>query len=260
MTLRRLVLLLCFAYISFPTFAQQSSAPSTPVNKDPQAVSVLNQALAAAGGLSALTAIQDVTGTGNITYSQPQSLQGTVTVRASGLDSFRVDATLPAGVRSQTISHGQMSVTAVDGTIAQLRSQAPASPSRIFLPYFLLAPALNGAWFNLSYKGLGQLDGRSVHDIQVQQVFSGPPDVEGIIAEYHTVDFFIDASTFQISMMQDTVPKHLSRQIFFSNYTNVSGILVPFAISEQGGGLPTWTIQLNQVTFNSGLQDSDFKL
>lgn len=257
MLLKRLAIPTCLALLAFPTPAQQ--APTT-VTKDPQAVTVLNQVIGAAGGVTAISAIVDVIGTGNITYSQPSTLQGTLTVRGRGMNQFRLDATLPAGVRSQAISQGQVSATAVDGTAVQINAQAPACPSCLVLPYLLMVPALNSPWFNLSYKGIVQLDGRSVHDISVQEVIPGLPDPSGVFAEYHTVDFFIDASTFQVSMFQDTVPNHLLRQIRFSNYQTVNGILAPFSFTEQSGGLQTWSIQLTNITFNTGLQDSDFQL
>jgi hypothetical protein len=259
MVLRPLTLSFCLIFAALPTLAQQPGAINT-VAKDAQAVSVLNQVFATAGGFTALSAIQDATATGTITYSQPQGFEGTVTIRASGLGDFRIDATLPDGIRSQAVSNDQVSVTGVGGSVVTMNSQAPACPSRILLPYLLLVPALNSPGFSLSYNGLGQLDGRSVHDIQVQEVILGLPDASGIFARYHTIDFFIDATTLEILMMQDTLPQNLTRQIFFSNYQIVSGVLVPFSVSEQSGGLTTWTAAITQINFNTGLQDSDFLL
>jgi hypothetical protein len=128
--LKPFALSLCLIFAALPTFAQQPGATNT-VTKDPQAVSVLNQVFATAGGLTALSAIQDVTATGTITYFQPQGLEGAVTIRASGLGNFRIDSTLPAGIRSQAVSNDQVSVTTMGGgTLVLTNSQAPASPSR----------------------------------------------------------------------------------------------------------------------------------
>jgi hypothetical protein len=60
--------------------------------------------------------------------------------------------------------------------------------------------------------------------------------------------------------MQDVVPNHEIRQIRYSNYKSIGGILVPFSINEQLDGQATWAIEIGQIVFNTGLQDSDFQL
>jgi hypothetical protein len=240
-------------------FAQTQTSSQAPV-QDPQAVAILTQVLTAAGGQPRLSTIQDFTASGNITYDQPRNVGGNVTVRGTNLEQFRLDATLPTGIRSQAITDGQITLKTEDGTVSHLHFQAPLGPERTILPCLFLSPVLNSGGFSLSYKGIAQIDGGSVHEIEVQEVMPALVDPSGAFREYHTIDFFIDTSTFRVLMMQDTVPQHLLRQIRFSDYRNVGGILVPFSISEQSGGLPTWTIQLNQISFNSGLQDSDFQL
>jgi hypothetical protein len=248
------------AFLAALSQSVRAQQPLPTATKDPQAVAVLTQTLVAAGGLSALAAIQDVTGTGQITYFQPQNFQSSVTVRGRELDQFRLDATLPSGISAQAISNGQMTVKLASGKVIPINSDAPPHSSRVFLPYIFLSAALNGPEFGLSYKGVVQLDGHSVVDIEVQEVVPDSVHPSGLFPEYHTIGFFIDASTFQVAMMQDTVPNHLVRQTRYSAYGTVSGILVPHAITQQSGGLQTWTIQLNQITLNNGLQDSDFQL
>lgn len=246
------------AALSQSVHAQQTLPTAT---KDPQAVAVLTQTLVAAGGLSAIAAIQDVTGAGNITYYQPQNSQSSVTIRGRELDQFRLDATLlPSGISAQAISNGQMTVKLASGKTIPIDSDAPPHPSRLFLPYLFLSAALAGPEFGLSYKGVVELDGHSVADIEVQEVVPDSVHPSALFREYHTIDFFIDTSTFQVSMMQDTVPNHLVRQTRYSAYGTVNGVVVPYTIAQQSGGLQTWMIQLNQINFNSGLQDSDFQL
>lgn len=257
MTLKRLSVLVSIVVIAFSTHAQQTSPIAT---KDPQAVSILNQAFVAAGGSPAIAAIQDFTGTGTITYYQPQNFQSAVTIRGRALDEFRLDATLASGISAQAISYGQMTLKLASGTVMPVNFDPPPYPTRLVLPYLYLSVALNGPEFSLSYKGVVEIDGHSVNDIEVQEVVPDTVQPSGQFNEYHTIDFFIDASTFQVSMMQDSVPNHLVRQTRYSTYETVSGILVPYTITQQSGGLQTWVIQLNQINFNTGLQDSDFQL
>lgn len=260
MLLKRLVFLLSLLCTAHFSLAQQPSAPSAPVTKDAQAVSILNQALVAAGGLSSIAAIQDVTETGTLTSSQPPSIQSAITARAKSLDQLRIDANLAPGISGEAISYGNMSLKQQSGTVIPVDSDAPAYPSRLILPYMFLSAALAGPNFSLSYKGVVELDGHSVNDVQVREFIPGQTDQSGLFDEYHTVDFFVDASTYQVSMMQDVVPRHLSRQTRYSQYGAVSGILVPFSISEEVEGVQDWVIQLDHISLNTGLQDSDFQL
>jgi hypothetical protein len=47
--------------------------------------------------------------------------------------------------------------------------------------------------------------------------------------------------------------------MLFSDYRAINGILVPFSITERVAGQTTWTIQLSQIAFNTGLGDTDFQ-
>lgn len=250
--------------LSLPLSAQQA----TPQPQDPQAVTILNQALTAGGGLTAIKAIADYTGLGTITYHSNPDVQGTVTVKGLGNIAFRIDATLPKGVRSSAIDEGISTTKYEDGKLSAATNsqnapssdafpyQTPLFPGSLTFPYRQLATVLGNPSFGVSYKGVVQVDGHSTHDIQVQRVSQGPDPMR----QYHAREFFIDTTTFQVAMTQDLVPKNSVRQIHYSNYATVSGLLVPMSLAEKVSGLATWSIQLNQVTFNSGLQDSAFVL
>jgi len=290
----------CLFLLAVPASGQQTSpagtqspqgTSSTPAPQDPQAVSVLNQALSLAGGTPAITGIQDYQATGNITYpGTPSDLQGTVTVSGRGVNQVRIDASLPKGVRSWAVSGGKIAMKAEDGkswmtpSVDQITIsnafpyQTPIFPSGLFSPFFQLASALNNPRFNIFYKGIVQVDGHSVHDIQVQRaspgstitpspynaptsnVPGGPHNNADFFREYNSIDYFIDVSTFQVLMIQNVVPRHRVLQVWYSNYGTVSGVLMPFSINEQAGAQTIWTIQLDQIGFNKGLQDSDFAL
>jgi hypothetical protein len=252
--------LLLSPFVVEPTSAQTQPSAQGP-QRDPQAVAVLTKVLTTAGGLAAVSSIQDVTGTGNISYNQPPGVAGSVTIRGKGIDQFRLDVKLSAETRSEAMSSGQMTITMQDGSIGQPSAQSPTCPSRLALPYLLLSSALSSpSWFSLAYKGIVEIDGHSVYDIQLQQVLPGLVSSGDLFPGYNTVDFFVDTTSLQVNMMQDTVPRNVVRQFRYSDYRAVNGIPIPFSIAEQSGGLEVWTIQLGQVSFNTGLQDADFKL
>ena len=229
----------------------------------------MNQALTAAGGLTTIQGINDYTATGTITYHWTPEEQGAVTVRGLGLDQIRFDANLPRGIRSWIISNTQTIIKSENGAVWQYPPpypvpssdafpyKAPTFPGSLALPHSQLATISNGSLFSVSYKGILQVDGRSAHDIQAEILAGQQPDS---MAEYRTIDVYIDTTTFQLVMVQDNMPNHVIHQIRYSNYTTVKGVLVPFSIAEQMGGQHTWDMQLGQISFNTGLQDSTFSI
>lgn len=244
----------------------QVQSGTTAATQDSQAVSIFNQALNLAGGAQAHKAVTDYTGSGTITYHGNPDVQGAVSIEGLGSIAVRIDATLPKGVRSWAIHDGVATAKSENGKLSGASNpnpgsvpfpyQTPLFPSSIAFPYRQLGTVVGNSSFSVSYKGITQVDGHSVNDIQVQQVSAG----KDAMGKYHAREFFIDTTTFQIVMTQDVVPKNITHQLHYSNYTAVSGVLVPFAITEQLGGQQTWTVQLSQITFNSGLQDSAFVL
>jgi hypothetical protein len=258
----RFGLLFSVLLLTIPIWAQQTQTATTPppAPKDAQAVNIINQVLGLAGGVRAITAVEDYIGTGTITYHGATDAQGALTVRGSGLSSLRIDATLSTGIRSEAISDGQVTMKTEDGGVTPLHLQAPMSPSSLVLPYLLLTPAVNSYAFSFSYKGIVDVNGSPAHDVQIVRIMPGLSDPTGLIREYSTIDFFIDPSTLQLLMMQDVVLNHMVRQIRYSDYRLANGVLVPFSITEQLAGQPKWQMNLSQITFNTGLRDSDFQL
>jgi hypothetical protein len=254
--------LLFLLSLTAPAWSRQAQVPSVPpATKDAQALAVVSQSLVAAGGSSIVTAITDYTATGDVTYYMDvdRNVQGNVTLRGKGLNQFRLDANLPSGMRSEAID-GWTTIKAKDGSVHKLHTQSPLAPARLILPYLQLSAALNSRGLSLSYVGLVDVDGQPLHHIQVQRVVPGAPDRYKAISEYLTVNYFVDPSTFQIVMIQDVAPEHRVRQVRYSDFRPVNGLVVPFSISERLGGQDTWIIHLSKITLNSGLQDSDFEL
>ena len=259
--------------LSLAAHAQASTTSS--VQKDPQAITILNQAIQALGGSAAISAIKDYTGTGSLVFHQNQSQQvtGTVTISGLGRGDFRMDSNLSSsGSRSLSILQGVSYRKREDGRLSRIPPSgriptsdafpytSPLFPSGIGFPNSELLVALNSSQLTVSYKGLVQVNGNSVQDVQIQLILPAPEPQADTTAQYRQIDLFIDPVSFQIVMTQDNVPNHVVHQIRYSNYTPISGVVVPFSISEQFAGQRTWDIQLSQISFNKGLQDSNFQL
>jgi hypothetical protein len=261
---------LSLVFVCFLTSTAAQQVPAAP-SQDAQAVSLLNHVLTATGGQAAVNAILDYKAFGTITYPGTQNdVHGSVTVAGLGTSEFRLDATLPTGVRSWAIHKGQTTIRADDGTVSLLPpvpSQNPSDnafpyhtpmfPGSVIFPYGQVVAVLGNPLYRVSYKGISTIDGHSMHDIEVQRILPGEVDPP---SKYDVRDFFIDISTLQVVMTQDMIPRNVLHQIWYSDYRSEAGLLVPFSISEKMGGQQTWSIQLSNITFNVGLQDSTFQL
>lgn len=265
MRVARLVFSFLLILSSSPRLNSQQS--TTTPQRDARAVDILKQCLNLAGGVSTIGAVADYTASGAITYHWAgKDVDGNVTLRGRGLDQFRMDASLPTGVRSWAASRGVSSQLAEDGSVSRTRGFATLNPSSFVLPYLLLAAALKSPNYNLSFKGVVEVDGHSAYDLQVGTIMPAESNPQSSSTGIDVTDFFIDSSTWEVLMMRDMArPQRNSlagpvHEIRFSDYRAVSGVVVPFSIKEAVGGQETWVMHLSSVTFNPGLSDSTFQL
>jgi hypothetical protein len=270
---------LIFLAGSLPLAAQQSvvqqTGPQMPntaplatgqtPQRDPQAISVIAQALNAAGGVAALSAMQNYTATGTVIYYWGgDEVKGNVTVKSRGLGQFRLDATLPEGVRSWSVNNGEGMTKQTNGDMIPIEYHNGMNFGNFTDPLLSLAADSQDPTVSIAYVGLETLDGAQVHHIHTQKVLAN--DQTGMFGRLTRKDFFINAATFQLISTLDMVhPKNesdvdKSHEVDFSDYQTVDGVLVPFTISEIVIGQHTFTIQLQQVTFNGSVNDSDFNL
>jgi hypothetical protein len=260
--------LLCLLLLNISVSGQQTQQATTPT-QDPQAVSVLNQALTVAGGAPAILAIQDYMGSGSITYPE-QDAQGTVTVLGLRGTEFRMDANLPAGMRSWAVDDGVITSKSEAGTIWSMALkeavpssdafpfQTPLFPASIAFPDRQLAAVVGNPSYELTYKGVVQIDGHTVYDIQLRRSSSQSASGSTSVLPPRSKDIFVDTTSFQVVKVSDTLPKGVQHELHYSDYRPVVGVLMPFSITEDVAGQEGWTVQLSQIIFNTGLQEASF--
>jgi hypothetical protein len=244
--------------------SQQTASPS--VQRDAQALAVLAQVMNAAGGVAALSAIHDFTGSGTIVYNWAnQDVHGAVVVRGRGTTQFRLDASLPDGVRTWIVNDQSGSIRETNGHTHEIPFHNAMNFGSLSFPYAALVAVLNDPSATIRYLGSATNNGRSVHQIRVQPI-SLDIEPSGLLHKLSTKDYFIDANTFQILSTLDMV--HPDRDFYdeyphevtFSDYRRVNGIPVPFSVEERVAGQHAWTMQLSSVNLNPGLSDQDFQL
>jgi hypothetical protein len=238
---------------------------NTPVSPAPDqvAVSVLGQALQKAGGAATLATFRDFQATGKVTYNWGQAQStGDVVVRGRGAGQFRVDASLPEGNRSWSVSNGQGFVQELDGTSHVLATSNSLALGALAFPVGILAAALQDTSCNISYVGLESNDGIAMHHIVLTRTFEG--DTQGLLSRLSEKHVFVAADSFELlglrMQFQSDGGRHevFTQEYWFSDYRAVGQLRFPFAISEHANGQILSTIQLSNINLNNGLTDADF--
>jgi hypothetical protein len=260
MILNRLIIVVCLLGVAVSSLAQQTSST---VTRDTQAISILSQSLTAAGGLAAVSAIQDATETGTISYSWAGSdNQGTVTIYAKGPNEFRMDSMMPNGKTSIIINGTAGETVGFDGVKESLQFGNLTAISGVAFPAARLAAALTNSSTGISYRGLVTLNDSQVYDVHVAPSVLQVPNIP--LHGLGEFDVYVDPSTNQLSEIADVVTsaKDMNssyvREIIFSNPIYTNGLSVPFAISEKIDGQKVWSVQLSSIALNTGISDSLF--
>lgn len=245
--------------------AQQDIQTPLVPSRDQQAVSVITQCLNGGGG-QALATLQDYTGKGNITYFWAgQEVNGAVTVQSARQDQFRLDARLPTGTRSWVVDGGQGATKETDGKESPIPLHNGLALGSLTFPFSSLLQALKDPSTTMTFVGASDLAGTKVNRVRIQQSFPAELDINGDWKRWSAREYWIDAATFRILSTRavlrsnDSYQKEYVEDIDFSDYRQVNGVAVPFSIVEKIGGQKTWSIQLDSVSFNTGLTDATFQ-
>ena len=260
----KLITILVFILSSAVAFGQSQSG--TAPTQDPQAVAILTQTLNAVGGLSAISAIQDYTGTGNITYfwaSEP--VQAAVTVQGMGLGDYRLDASLEQGIQTWACADGLAGILITPSGASQ---SAPfynlATEGSRTLPYIRIAAELADNSTSINYIGLVSTSGGQAYQVHFAQATPAAMPTGVSVQRYGEFDLYIDPKSFLIVKLTESLRSDTNlnttypHEIDFSNYQPVGSILAPFTISERINKQQTWSITLSTLSFNSGLTEEVF--
>jgi outer membrane lipoprotein-sorting protein len=260
MRLRSLAGLLAFGLgFALAVSAQQLSQQAP--QRDPQAVSIVQLAAAAMGGV----APSDSTATGTITVVAGSLTEsGTITILTRGTNQTAEQISLPSGLRAVIYSNGEAeettpSVSAAAVTELAVTDKCPAFP----LP--LLLSALINPDEVFQYIGQETLSGAAVQHVRVWNTFASNPHLQKV-ASFSAQDIWFDASSglpLKLAYTRQAGSGAVSAipvEVFFSNYTNVNGVLYPFQIQKSYNGTPSQTITIQRVTFNTGLTDAQFQV
>jgi hypothetical protein len=251
----------CFL-LSLLVFVSAAVAQDPP-RRDPQALVVLQHA-AASMGVARLASVQDsvVEATASLPGRQPE---GTITIKTKGNDRMRWDGTKGGETNSEVVSRGRPSRSTREGW----RSGPSANSQHRrpdHLPALLLTHELPRAEVSLTYVGLEEVEGRQTYHVRVARVSNLGNPVDEQITKNSELDLFIDAQTFlvlkvyYIHLSETDWRRGVPMEIYYGDYRNVDGVLVPFHQRKVFNGTTISEIRITSVRFNVGLADTDFEV
>jgi len=252
---RVLFLFLSLLLIAFPLFAQQTPP------RDLQAVALLQQSARAMGG----SVPSDSVATGAVVLVEgSKTTNGAIRILTRGTDQSAEQIDALGGRRSLIYSQGQ--ANEVEGTTVRQFSLELATSSRWpDFPLVLIAAALNSPDSVFQYVGIETLGTAQAHHVRLWNTFSSNPKLR-FLAEFTARDVWLDAVSglpVKVSYHERTGGGAYSRVpvvVTYSDYRNVGGVLYPFSIEKSVNGTPWAKITITQVSFNTGLTDSDFPI
>jgi outer membrane lipoprotein-sorting protein len=257
MTLKRLALSLVLLFALLPTFAQQPVATNA-VARDPQAVAVIQQALAAMGPFLP----SDSTATGTITIATgTQSTQGTIRILTKGTTESLVQTATPSATNSVIFSNG-LANQVVGSTTTSFPEELIVTSQAAEFPTPLLAALINDPNTSFQYIGVETSNGQTLQHVRTWNTFASQPDWQAV-SSFSTRDIWIDSSGLPVRISYVRRAAHgavggMAVDFYFSNYHMVQGLLYPMTIQKSLNGTPAATITIQSVSFNVGLSDSDF--
>lgn len=258
---KSLVYALLFALPAVYQLSGHSQEAAT--QRDPQALTILTQAFSAAGGQSLLSSIQDFVETGNATFYWGDGVSGSITVKSRGLHQFRLDAELPEGHQSTVVNGSGGLLTETNGSIVPIFRQSAADLGSLTLPYLPLVAAIADPSMNVKYSGIVTHNSASLLDIRIEKAYTSQQDPTGLRGAREGRDIYVDPKSFLIVAISDQIffgpqDEGVPHEILYSNYQSENGVAMPLTVTETTRGVASVTIELSQVTFNTGLADADF--
>jgi len=253
------LVLLCISFTAAP--AQQAASPPA---RDPQAITLVQNAIAAMGG-SGAGQIQDTLTQATTTWLQnPAAPATTTTIKTKGPDKLRVDN--GSGSALNSVIHNQGRNLRFAGAAWKQGPSANSFHKRPeHLPVVLLAYELARPDLTADYIGLETIGTQTAHHIRLARVSTMGNDLDAQQTKNSRLDVFIDPQSFlvlKISYLQFSETDWrlgLPMEIYYSDYRSVAGMLIPFNQRAVFNGNPMFNLSLSSVAFNQGLPDSDFE-
>ncbi len=216
-----------------------------------KATDILEKMIEAQGGRKLLESIKDATFTGTMEMIQ-MGLSGVATMYQKDPNKIRYDGEVMGMVFTQAFD-GQTAWTTnpQTGTSEEMPENMAEYFKREALgDETLLNPKKYGVTYNLKEKE--KIENKDYHVL------------EQIFPDGYKVTMYIDTQTYLTyktkAMMLNQMGVEVEGETILSDYKKVEGIMVPHTITTYQDGEEYMKITITEGSFNSGLEDSLFKM
>jgi hypothetical protein len=230
-------------------------AQSGPV-RDASAIAVLQNSVSAMGGSSSWQAVQDWTIAGTVSSNGSGQPASNFSWIGAGME-FRLEVDTSSTTNVFLSGHGSPARIS-NGVVSSLNYFVARANPPLYLPGVRLMQELNYQKLTIRYVGAATAQGRAAIQIHV----SDDSDSLGSLVTPH--DWYFDASSFlplQVHLRlppNENAANYMNGTFDFWQFQTVNGMLVPSQLSLSKGNLPTTSIVIGSVTFNSGIPQSEF--
>lgn len=214
------------------------------------------QAMAA---LTGGNSVNSVTESGSVSRTVGEDQEsGTITLQSSGIMTSQISISTSVGNRSETRiwQNGRPSGSwiGLDGVQYPMAQQNCWNDAVWFFPALSLLADYADPNLVFTDLGQGQLNGNVVEHIEVNRVLTDlPPVVQQVIQDLSAVDYYLDSQTalpvgisFSVHGDHD-LSADVPVTIVFSNYQAVSGIQVPFQVTQLLNGSPYLQVSITSA-------------
>ena len=259
--MRRSIVMAVLIVLTFSPVALAAQQSPTPT-RDPQAMAVLRNALAALGG-SSIAAIQDTVVQATLTPPPGQAEgPGIATFKTKGT-KIRSDASSGSRTATAIFNNGQEFRTSAKGMIPA--QSANADHKRIeHLPALMLAQELARNDFSAAYIGEETVEGHTIQHIRMFRISNRNALADPQLTKNSELNVFVDAQTSRILKIsfpyvaENDWRQSLPMEILYDDYRVTNGIAIPFHQRYFYNGLPAGELQFTSVAVNQGTPDSVF--
>lgn len=207
--------------------AQSSVTIQPALQRDQTALALLTKATQSAGVTSAQP---NTTATGTVTFADGTA--GTITIQTLDFNSFRTQTT-SQGSTTVMVVNGNSGFRVNSGTKRNLPVWVAESMHADSLPFSFVSSWMNQPGFEVLDMGLDSSSGTSLSHIHIEKPSDGTPlgDDDQVI---YNADVYIDPTTNTISRIHSRcfgtigIENSLPRDVFYSDYRQVGGMLIPF--------------------------------
>lgn len=258
------VAVLLAAFEAIPHFCFCQSASNVSSATASSATQLLAQTVTAMSqGLSA-GSISDFALTGSMQIGD-SSPSNPTKVLSRGRD-MKLEIAMQGGqIHSVVFLKGRGSMRDEFGKKTTLSSSSRAGAEIAFLPMPVVLQRFVESPGNAKVEADETIGGRLVHHVILSLQYSHNEDPSGIMSARSRTEFFIDSQTFLILRMRQIVydargQRNSQREVAFSDYRPVDGLILPFLITELSDGQKSWALTVESIELNPKLTDGDFQL